>query len=58
MLFVRIEGDAYCCLGQLFYVAVDLTCSPIAVKWELKDFSKLQSKEYFREILKAAKCKI
>ena len=58
LLFVRIEGEPYCCLGRLVYVGVDLTCSPIAMKWELKDFDKFEHKDYFGNILKAAHCKL
>jgi hypothetical protein len=51
LLFVRMENENYCCLGDLKYVAVDLDSSPIKIKWELNCFEKLRYTEYFQRIL-------
>jgi hypothetical protein len=51
LLFVRLENENYCCLGDLKYVAVDLDSSPIKMKWELNCFEKLRHTEYFQRIL-------
>jgi hypothetical protein len=52
LLFVRLEGENYCCLGRVRWVAVDLLGSPIKVKWELADFDSFQHTQHFKSILR------
>jgi hypothetical protein len=56
LLFVRIEGENYACIGRVKHIAVDLTTSPIRIKWELIDFDRISKMEYFRTLLAAGKC--
>jgi hypothetical protein len=51
LLFVRLENENYCCLGEVAYVAIDLEQSPIKIKWELKHFDQISSEEYFQRML-------
>jgi hypothetical protein len=51
LLFVRLENENYCCLGEIAYVAIDLEQSPIKIKWELKHFDQVSSEEYFQRML-------
>ena len=53
LLFVRLEGQNYCSLGRLSYVAYDLDSSPVKIKWKLLDYDKLVTCSYFQNILKA-----
>jgi hypothetical protein len=54
LLFVRLEGEGYACLGRVEYVAANLETSPIEIKWRLRDYSKLYQLEYFQNLLKAS----
>ncbi len=56
ILFARIEGEEYSCLGRVTYVALDLEASPIVVKWQFLDYDVAIKEEYFKDILKAGKC--
>ena len=56
ILFARIEGEEYSCLGRVKYVALDLEASPIVIKWEFLDYDKAIKEDYFKDILKAGKC--
>lgn len=51
LLFVRLEGEGYACLGRCQYVAVDLATHPIAIKWNLLDYEHLRHTKYFQQIL-------
>ena len=51
ILFVRIEGENYSCLGQVAYISYDLKTQPIEFEWELLDFEKIKNMETFRRIL-------
>ena len=51
LLFVRLEGEGYACLGRCQYVAVDLTTHPITIKWNLSDHEQLRHTKYFQQIL-------
>ena len=52
VLFVRLEGENYCCLGRLQWVAIDLLSSPIKVKWELTDYDTFAHTPHFKRVLK------
>jgi hypothetical protein len=52
LLFVRLEGENYCCLGRVRWVAVDVLCSPIKVKWELVDFDSFRQRPHFKAVLR------
>lgn len=54
VLFVRLESEGYCCLGEVKYSALDLDKHPIQIKWELLSFPQISSNEYFQTILKEA----
>lgn len=51
VLFVRIEGENYCCLGRLQWVAIDLLASPVKVKWELMDYDLFCNDAHFKRLL-------
>jgi hypothetical protein len=51
VLFVRIEGEPYCCLGPVRSVQSDTKTQPIFVKWELLLIDKLQTVPTFKKIL-------
>jgi hypothetical protein len=52
VLFVRIEGENYCCLGHVSHVSYDLKSQPVEFEWELLDFEKLRGSETFKRMLK------
>ncbi len=54
VLFVRLESEGYCCLGEVKYSALDLDKHPIQIKWELLSFAQISSNEYFQTLLKEA----
>jgi hypothetical protein len=60
ILFVRMEQCNYCCLGQVKFIAMNLTVHPIQIKWQLVDYDRIMqnqlSRDYFNEILAAAHC--
>jgi hypothetical protein len=51
VLFVRLEGGNYCCLGRVQWVAIDVASSPIKIKWELLDFDQFSHLPHFKEIV-------
>ena len=51
ILFVRIEGENYSCLGRVGYISYNLNTSPIEFEWELLDFDKIKNHETFKRIL-------
>lgn len=53
LLFVRREGEHYCCLGRVDAVAGDYDAHPIAIKLHLRDYEALaKTSGYFQEILR------
>jgi len=55
VLFVRLRGESYCCLGRLEHREYNLTKHPIAFTWVLRDFDTLKEKRDFLDILKKSK---
>ncbi len=55
LLFVRLEGEPYACLGPVKAVEYDIETHPIAFTWELTMFSHLKDRDNFKRILKAAR---
>lgn len=51
VLFVRVEGENYCCLGRLQWVAIDLLSSPVKIKWELTDYDLFSNTPHFKRVL-------
>ena len=51
ILFVRVEGENYCCLGRLKWVAIDLLSSPVKIKWELLDYDLFCNSPHFKRVL-------
>lgn len=51
VLFVRIEGENYCCLGRLQWVAIDLLSRPVKIKWELIDYDVFCDSSHFKRVL-------
>ncbi len=56
LLFVRLEGENYCCLGRVRWVAADVLCSPVKLKWELTDFDAFSETPHFQKILRQGGC--
>ena len=57
LLFVRLPGEGYCCLGRLRMASANLTRHPLVVHWELLDHAALLSgpnQDKFRAILQAS----
>lgn len=52
LLFVRVEGESYSCLGRLKYVGFDLSTSPVKIQWRLTDHHRFAGTEEFERILK------
>lgn len=52
LLFVRLPKEPYACLGRLHWVSMDLTATPIKIKWELIDHKRYFQSDYFQHILK------
>lgn len=52
VLFARIEGENYCCLGRLQWVAIELTTSPVQFKWALVDYDQFCDTPHFQRVLK------
>ena len=55
LLFVRLEGEPYCCLGQVAMHASDVNVHPIAITWKLLQYSDLKDRLNFQRILKMSK---
>lgn len=51
VLFVRIEGENYSCMGRVAYISHDLTTQPIEFEWELLDHQVVKEKPLFKRIL-------
>jgi hypothetical protein len=54
LLFVRLEGEPYCCLGPVKAEKYDIDTHPVAFTWELLLWDKLQNRSNFKRILKRA----
>jgi len=54
LLFVRLEGEPYCCLGRVRWVGADLLVRPPQFKWWLQDFPRFQHSPHFKRILQAS----
>ena len=50
VLFVRIEGENYSCMGRVAYISHNLTTQPIEFEWELLDYQKVKEKPLFKRI--------
>lgn len=56
LLFARLEGEGYCCLGRVLWVAADLHAQPVKFKWELMDYAAFQGSPQFQRMLREAGC--
>jgi hypothetical protein len=54
LLFARLEGEGYCCLGRVRWVAADLQSQPVRFKWELLDYAGFKEAPQFKRILQAS----
>jgi hypothetical protein len=50
VLFVRIDGMNYCCLGRLAYIAFNLHTQPIEFEWELLDYERIKDSVLFKQM--------
>ena len=51
VLFVRIEGENYSCMGRVAYISHNLSTQPIEFEWELLDYQIVKEKTLFKRIL-------
>lgn len=51
ILFVRIEGENYSCLGRVAHISHNLHTQPVEFEWELLDFEKIKGKSAFKRIM-------
>jgi hypothetical protein len=51
VLFARIEGEPYCCLGNVSHIKYNLSKHPVTFDWKLLDYENLRDKIYFQNIL-------
>lgn len=51
ILFARIEGENYCCLGRLLYASYNLKRQPVEFEWELQDYEMLRKSETFQRMI-------
>jgi len=51
VLFVRLEGEPYACLGRCRPKNSDVSKQPITILWELLDFDKIKASSNFKRIL-------
>lgn len=51
ILFVRLEGENYTCLGHVAHISYNLENHPIEFEWELLDYKSVVNTEYFKRIL-------
>ena len=51
ILFVRLEGEPYACLGPLKYKSYNINHAPVIFLWEILYYDQLQSMEYFKNIV-------
>lgn len=54
ILFVRLEGGNYICLGRLAVAGYNLSASPVSIQWELLDYESLKASQVFRDVLVAS----
>lgn len=54
LLFLRFEGEPYCCMGRVSFVSYNLNVNPVAIKWKLLDFDDIVQKDYFKRVLGAS----
>lgn len=51
ILFVRIEGENYACLGRVAHISYNLHTQPVEFEWELLDFEEIKNKPGFMRIM-------
>lgn len=57
LLFVRIVGEPYCCLGPLSLLNCNVDRHPLVFHWQLREYDTLVSgphKEHFQRILRVS----
>lgn len=52
ILFVRIEGESYACMGRVAYISFNVDVQPIEFEWELLDYQQVRDKPLFKRILR------
>lgn len=52
ILFVRIEGESYACMGRVAYISFNVDVQPIEFEWELLDYQQVKDKPLFKRILR------
>jgi len=52
VLFVRLEGESYACLGRLAHITYKLDKQPIEFEWELLDYDRMKDSEDFKRYVK------
>lgn len=50
ILFVRIEGESYACMGRVAYISFNVDVQPIEFEWELLDYQQVKDKPLFKRI--------
>lgn len=50
ILFVRIEGESYACMGRVAYISFNVDIQPIEFEWELLDYQQIKEKPLFKRI--------
>jgi hypothetical protein len=50
ILFVRIEGESYACMGRVAYISFNVDVQPIEFEWELLDYQQIKDKPLFKRI--------
>jgi hypothetical protein len=51
ILFVRIEGENYACLGCVAHISHNLRTQPVEFEWELLDYEEIKNKPDFKRIM-------
>jgi hypothetical protein len=51
VLFVRIEGENYACLGRVAHISHNLRTQPVEFEWELLDYEEIKNKPDFKRIM-------
>ncbi len=57
LLFVRIVGEPYSCLGSLSVINCNFDMQPLVIHWRLNEYNQLVNgigREEFQRILKAS----
>lgn len=54
LLFVRTEGENYCCLGKVGIIGYNLSVHPIQIQLELLNYDSICNLDQFKLIQKAA----